>query len=129
MGGGRRRYHACLPLNRLNSRARGAITRFGELPNDSTNAEKLRRNRAAPTVPGGGAHEPSRTSQGSQADIAAGTLFNYFPEKRNLLIHLMQQRLDSAMERAFAEVPPSTLEQELKEVFDALKASGIGTLR
>jgi len=29
------------------------------------------------------------------ADIAAGTLFNYFPEKRGLLIHLMQRELDT----------------------------------
>ena len=56
----------------------------------------------------------------SEADIAAGTLFNYFPEKRNLLIHLMQRRLDAAMQYAFAAVAPSTLERELEEVFDAL---------
>jgi AcrR family transcriptional regulator len=55
-----------------------------------------------------------------EADIAAGTLFNYFPEKRNLLIHLMQQRLDAAVEKAFAEVASSTLERELYELFDAL---------
>jgi AcrR family transcriptional regulator len=56
----------------------------------------------------------------SEADIAAGTLFNYFPEKRNLLIHLMQRRLDLALERAFSEVSPSNLERELTELFDAL---------
>jgi AcrR family transcriptional regulator len=55
-----------------------------------------------------------------EADIAAGTLFNYFPEKRNLLIHLMQQRLDRAMVKAFDAISPSTLDRELIEVFEAL---------
>lgn len=54
------------------------------------------------------------------ADIAAGTFFNYFPEKRSLLIHLMQRQIDSAMNRAFAAMAPSTLEQELTELFAAL---------
>lgn len=55
-----------------------------------------------------------------EAGIAAGTLFNYFPEKRNLVIHLMQQRLDRAMVKAFDAVSPSTLDRELIEVFEAL---------
>lgn len=54
------------------------------------------------------------------ADIAAGTLFNYFPEKRSLLIHLMQQQIDEAATRAFEAIPPSTLDQELTQLFDAL---------
>ena len=54
------------------------------------------------------------------ADIAAGTLFNYFPEKRSLLIHLMQRELDSAVDEAFLGMRPSTLEQELTHVFAAL---------
>ena len=44
------------------------------------------------------------------ADIAAGTLFNYFPEKRNLLIHLMQRQIDGALTRAFETMAPSTLQ-------------------
>ena len=54
------------------------------------------------------------------ADIAAGTLFNYFPEKRSLLIHLMQRQIDQAATRAFETITPSTLEKELTELFDAL---------
>lgn len=68
-----------------------------------------------------GGYEATSTREiAREADIAAGTLFNYFPEKRNLLIHLMQQRLDAAVELAFAAVVPSTLERELNELFDAL---------
>ncbi len=54
------------------------------------------------------------------ADIAAGTLFNYFPEKRSLLIHLMQRRIDTALDEAFTTIPASTLEEELTHVFSAL---------
>jgi AcrR family transcriptional regulator len=54
------------------------------------------------------------------ADIAAGTFFNYFPEKRSLLIHLMQRQIDSATNRAFEAMAPSTLERELTELFAAL---------
>ena len=54
------------------------------------------------------------------ADIAAGTLFNYFPEKRSLLIHLMQRQIDTAAKRAFDTMAPSTLEQELTHVLGAL---------
>lgn len=54
------------------------------------------------------------------ADIAAGTLFNYFPEKRALLIHLMQRQVDRAIEDAFETLAPSTLEHELTHVFEAL---------
>lgn len=54
------------------------------------------------------------------ADIAAGTLFNYFPEKRGLLIHLMRRQIDEAADQAFETVPTSTLDQELVALFDAL---------
>lgn len=54
------------------------------------------------------------------ADIAAGTLFNYFPEKRSLLIHLMQRQIDAAVRRAFETMASSTLEEELTHVFAAL---------
>jgi AcrR family transcriptional regulator len=54
------------------------------------------------------------------ADIAAGTLFNYFPEKRSLLIHLIQRRVDGATTRAFETLPSGTLEEELRHVFEAL---------
>lgn len=54
------------------------------------------------------------------ADIAAGTLFNYFPEKRSLLIHLMRQRIDAAAREAFEGMAAGPLEQELSQVFAAL---------
>lgn len=54
------------------------------------------------------------------ADIAAGTLFNYFPEKRSLLIHLMQQRIDEAMHRGFDTLAGSSLEEDLTHVLDVL---------
>ena len=54
------------------------------------------------------------------ADIAAGTLFNYFPEKRSLLIHLMQRQIDEATHGAFDTITGSSLEQQLTHVFDVL---------
>ena len=54
------------------------------------------------------------------ADIAAGTLFNYFPEKRCLLIHLMQRQIDEAATGAFETIPATRLERQLLHVFDAL---------
>jgi AcrR family transcriptional regulator len=54
------------------------------------------------------------------ADIAAGTLFNYFPEKRSLLIHLMQRYVDRVATEAFETLRSSTLEQDLIHVFDSL---------
>ena len=57
------------------------------------------------------------------ADIAAGTLFNYFPEKRALLLHLMQRRIDAAVEQAFQSMKPATLEAQLTHVFAALTDS------
>lgn len=54
------------------------------------------------------------------ADIAAGTLFNYFPEKRALLIHLLQRRIDGATDRAFETMEASSLEEQLTHVFTGL---------
>ena len=54
------------------------------------------------------------------ADIAAGTLFNYFPEKRSLLIHLMQKRIDRATTVAFETRPGTSLEEDLRHVFSSL---------
>ena len=66
-------------------------------------------------------YETTSTRQiADQADIAAGTLFNYFPEKRSLLIHLMQREIDEAAQRAFDGMAASTLEQQLVDVFEAL---------
>ena len=66
-------------------------------------------------------YETTSTRQiADQADIAAGTLFHYFPEKRSLLIHLMQREIDDAAQRAFDGMAASTLEQQLVHVFEAL---------
>jgi AcrR family transcriptional regulator len=54
------------------------------------------------------------------ADIAAGTLFNYFSEKRSLLIHLMQRQIDGATSRAFETMVASSLEEQLTHLFAAL---------
>ncbi len=54
------------------------------------------------------------------ADIASGTLFNYFPEKRSLLIHLMQRQIDAAANSAFETMAASSLEGQLRHVFEAL---------
>ena len=63
------------------------------------------------------------------ADIAAGTLFNYFPEKRSLLIHLMQRQIDGAVARAFETMTPTTLEGELTHVFASLTRCYAGERR
>lgn len=68
-----------------------------------------------------GGYEATSTRQiADAADIASGTLFNYFPEKRALLIHLMQRRIDAALRHAFETVEPSAIEVELAHVFGAL---------
>lgn len=54
------------------------------------------------------------------ADIAAGTLFNYFPEKRTLLIHLMRRLIDESVAKAFETMQPSTIDRELMHAFGAL---------
>lgn len=55
------------------------------------------------------------------ADIASGTLFNYFPEKRALLIHLMQRRIDAAMDRAVETTQATwTIEAQLVHLFGSL---------
>jgi AcrR family transcriptional regulator len=69
----------------------------------------------------GRGYEATSTRQIAEAaDIASGTLFNYFPEKRALLIHLMQRRIDGALDRAFETMEPSTIEAQLVHVFGAL---------
>lgn len=54
------------------------------------------------------------------ADIGTGTLFNYFPEKRALLIHLMRKRLDAAAHKALETMQDGTLEEQLAQLFSAL---------
>lgn len=133
---------------RVNVCQRIAIQPFGEVPNDCRRCGKLgasslrnesalvrqmdrRTRRKAETlrrieVAGWrlfttrGYEATSTREIAEAADIAAGTLFNYFPEKRSLLIHLMQHQIDDAMRQAFGTMAPSTLERELTHVFEAL---------
>lgn len=66
-------------------------------------------------------YEATSTRQIADAsDIAAGTLFNYFPEKRALLIHLLQRQIDLAADRAFETMIAASLEEQLTHVFAAL---------
>lgn len=66
-------------------------------------------------------YEPTSTRQIAEAaDIAVGTLFNYFPEKRSLLIHLMQARIDDAANEAFQTMPDRGVEDQLTHLFASL---------
>lgn len=77
-----------------------------------------------------GGYEATSTREIARAaDIATGTLFNYFPEKRSLLIHLMQDRIDQAVDRAFEDLAPSGLHQQLTAVFDAMTSCYAGERR
>ncbi|MGD8606859.1 MAG: TetR/AcrR family transcriptional regulator [Myxococcales bacterium] len=69
-----------------------------------------------------GGYEATSTRQIAEAaDIAAGTLFNYFPEKRALLIHLMQRRIDAAVGRALETMEKnSRIDAQLTHLFGAL---------
>lgn len=58
-----------------------------------------------------------------RAEIASGTLFNYFPEKRTLLLHLMRRRLDEAAQVAFQTLPRGSLGTQLEHIFRHLFAS------
>ncbi len=58
-----------------------------------------------------------------RAGIATGTLFNYFPEKRTILLQLMRRRLDDAAQVAFDTLPATSLLAQLEHVFGHLYAS------
>lgn len=54
------------------------------------------------------------------ADIGAGTLFNYFPGKRGLLLHLMQRRLQEATTTALTTMGGRSTEADVAHLFSAL---------
>jgi AcrR family transcriptional regulator len=57
------------------------------------------------------------------AGVAVGTLFVYFPEKRDLLFEVMRGDLDAAVEGAFAAMQPDdALLDKLQRVFSAIFA-------
>lgn len=70
-------------------------------------AEKLRRIEAAARALFAelGYEATSTRAIAERAEIAAGTLFTYFPEKRLLLIHVMRRAIDEALEEAMATIP------------------------
>ena len=66
-------------------------------------------------------YEATSTRQIAEAaDIAVGTLFNYFPEKRSLLIHLMQAQIDDAATEAFETMAAVGIEDQLTHLFASL---------
>jgi len=61
-----------------------------------------------------------------RAEIATGTLFTYFPEKRALLLHLVRADIDEALEAAFdsmPQVPPADPVDALRHLFGAIFAA------
>lgn len=66
-------------------------------------------------------YEATSTRQIAEAaDIAVGTLFNYFGEKRSLLIHLMQAQIDQAATEAFETMAAEGIEGQLTHLFASL---------
>lgn len=58
-----------------------------------------------------------------RADIAQGTLFTYFPEKRLVLVHLVRRDVDRAIERAWRSmpaVPPAAPADAIVHLFRAI---------
>lgn len=70
-----------------------------------------------------GYEETTTRAIAERAEIAAGTLFTYFPEKRALLLHLMRSDIDEALEGAFETmpaVPPADPVDALVHLFGAI---------
>ena len=66
-------------------------------------------------------YEHTSTRQlAAHANIGVGTFFNYFPQKRALLIHIMCKQLDSAITQALSTTPSSVLGRQLLHLFGAL---------
>jgi len=92
-------------------------------------AEKLARiESAARRLFGRHGYEATTTRAiASEADIATGTLFRYFPEKRDLAIHLVRQSIDAAVDRGFALAadepePADAIVSLFTEIFGAYEA-------
>jgi len=63
-------------------------------------------------------YEATTTRQiATRAGIGAGTLFVYFPEKRDLLFHLFRSDVLAIKDTAFANLPRGTLVDRLTAVF------------
>ena len=66
-------------------------------------------------------YEATTTRQLAQhAEIGIGTLFNYFPEKRTLLVHLMRRRLDRSLVAAIESMPELGVMTQLDHIFSCL---------
>jgi AcrR family transcriptional regulator len=63
-------------------------------------------------------YENTNTREIAQrAGIGVGTLFVYFPEKRDLLFHLFQRDVRKLQEASFSELPTGTVVDRLMAVF------------
>ncbi len=96
--GGRRERNKAEKLERIEDAARSL---FAELGYDETTTRAI----------------------AERADIAQGTLFTYFPEKRLVLLHLVRRDIDRAVERAFRTmpaVPPADPVDALVHLFGAV---------
>jgi AcrR family transcriptional regulator len=69
-------------------------------------------------------YESATTRQiAASAGIAQGTLFTYFPEKRDLLFHIVRTDVDAVAEAAFTDSAlPSTLLEQVQFVFCSIYA-------
>ncbi len=88
-------------------------------------AEKLRRIEAAARAlfREQGYQATTTRAIAERADIAAGTLFTYFPEKRLLLVHIVRADLDEAIAAALATMPEGDPVEALMHVFTAIYRS------
>jgi len=86
--------------------------------------EKLARiENAARLLFGEKGYEATTTREiADRADIGTGTLFVYFPEKRDLLFQVMRSGLDRAMEEAFETLPDGELADIFAHVIGRLYA-------
>lgn len=69
-----------------------------------------------------GFDETTTRAVAARAGIGIGTLFLYFPEKKDLLIHLFQRDIGAALEEILAALPAAPLRAQLAHVFTGLYA-------
>ncbi len=81
--------------------------------------DKLARiERAARTLFSANGYDQTTTRAiAEEAGIGVGTLFVYFPEKRDLLFHLFSSAVRGVKDNAFAELPEGTLVDRVMFVF------------
>jgi len=92
---------------------------------EKNKADKLRRiEEAARALFAERGYDATTTREiAERADVAAGTVFTYFPEKRLILLRLVRGDVDRAIERAFRTlptVPPADPVDALVHLFGAI---------